>query len=102
MGSMTSRELNVEGESRFANGDLEGARQCFELALKISPDDPVARNNLGVLFWQHGKAGEALLELSRVLTANPDFRPAVINASEILLACDQAERAQELLESLKR
>ncbi len=99
MGSITSRELNEEGENRFTSDDLEGARTCFELALKISPDDPLAGNNLGVALWRSGKPGEALLELSRVLSTNPDYRPAVVNASEILASNGQADQARELLNS---
>ena len=97
MRSITSRELNEEGEIRFANGDLEGARTCFELVLKISPNDLLAINNLGVLLWQCGKPGEALLEFSRILSTNPDYQPAVLNASKILQENGQVEQARELL-----
>lgn len=99
MDSITTRELNDEGENHFENGDMVAARTCFELALKVSPSDQLATNNLGVLLWQSGKPGEALLEFSRVLSTSPDYQPAVLNASKILQANGQTDQARDLLSS---
>jgi Flp pilus assembly protein TadD len=67
--------------------------------LKISPDDPVVHNNLGVVLWQQGKKEEALRHFSVAdwaawaLATNPN--PALRNGAQALGLARQACQATE-------
>jgi tetratricopeptide (TPR) repeat protein len=65
--------------------------------LRISPDDPVVHNNLGVVLWQQGKKEKALRHFSAAnraawaLATNPD--PALRNGAQALGLARQACQA---------
>lgn len=56
----------------YAAGDVSGATQNFEQALKINPFDPVALNNLAVAKAEQGEFHEALDLLERAARLAPD------------------------------
>jgi tetratricopeptide (TPR) repeat protein len=53
---------------------------CRE-ALRLKPNFPDARYNLGIAFAAQGKEAEALAEFSKVLAANPSHSLVPRNAS---------------------
>jgi len=54
--------------------DYEKAKQYFQQALEINPDNPYALLNLGVVYEAEGKRDEAIKVYERVITLNPEDR----------------------------
>lgn len=54
--------LNISGDEKYQNGDVEGAVQEFEMGLRLDPNNVNLHNSLGVCFGvlnQHEKAWAA-------------------------------------------
>lgn len=81
----SAEDLVAQGERLFAAGDLAGARACFEHAVAAGGNSATAYNNLGVLSWQVGDAGQALRHLAAALEADPTLREAVLNGVQLLI-----------------
>lgn len=62
---------NVLGLVRVQQGNIEGARQTFEHALEINPDDPEPMFNLGVLYQKTGQNARALRYFTMFLGKAP-------------------------------
>ena len=54
--------------------DYEKAKQYFEQALEINPDNPYALLNLGVVYEAQGNRDEAIKMYEKVITLNPEDR----------------------------
>ena len=61
----------VLGLAKVQQGDAEGARQAFEKALQVSPEDPEPMLNLGVLYQKTGQKARALQYLTMFLAKAP-------------------------------
>lgn len=88
-----------EGELRFQEGDVAGARALFERAAAGDDRNPTILNNLAVCLWAAGETGQALLHAARGLELAPDDRSLVINGGRILRSCDRAAEARALYTS---
>ncbi|OQX20313.1 MAG: type II secretion system protein GspD [Desulfobulbaceae bacterium A2] len=62
--------LVEQGFARMQGEDFDGAGQFFLEALKLTPDNPYALLNLGVIRERQGKTEEAIRLYRRVLTLN--------------------------------
>ncbi len=69
-----SSAYNVLGLAKVQQGDAEGARQAFEKALQVSPEDPEPMLNLGVLCQKTGQKARALQYLTMFLAKAPRER----------------------------
>src|SRR5690606_8399775 len=100
-----SRQLDLYVASlRARAGDFEGAVAFLESLRAEAPDDEELLYNLGVLYGEAGRTGEALAYMEQVLARNPDH-PGALNyvgysLAEQGLELDRAEamitRALEL------
>ncbi len=54
------RNLNKEGESFFANGDIDAALNSLQKAYYLDPNDAETNNNLAVIYYYKGKKEIAL------------------------------------------
>jgi tetratricopeptide (TPR) repeat protein len=71
--------FNDDGVSMFAHGDFNGARENFELALTLTPQDPGLLYNLGQCYDRLGKwqtAEEYYLSCLQVAPKHGDARQA--------------------------
>lgn len=66
-----ARDSVDEGARLLQQGDLQGARDAFEKALKINPNNPVAHSNLGALLCKMGSPGEGIPHLEKALDLDP-------------------------------
>ncbi len=82
-------DLVTTGEALYAKGDMDGARNAFAEALAVNPSHVTAHNNLGVLYWQEGKLGEAVRCIEKALSLDPDDAFALKNLDEIRRQADQ-------------
>ena len=53
------------GNLLLEDGDLDGAIERFEVAIRLDPDYPPAHHNLGVAYRRAGRRGDAVRELRR-------------------------------------
>ncbi len=79
--------LVVEGQQRYAEGEVEAAEALYREALRMKPGDCAALYNLGVLLRVTGRRDEAIavFQKAAAVSGHPD-----------------AERAQEALDRLQR
>ncbi|MCX7717612.1 MAG: tetratricopeptide repeat protein [Candidatus Sumerlaeaceae bacterium] len=82
------------GLARAQAGDLAGAREAFETALRLKPDYAEARNNLGMALLFSGDAAGARACFEQALRLKPDYAEAH-NAMGVLLA-QEGKHAQAL------
>ncbi len=80
-------------------GDQAGAIGEWKQAVKISPDDATAQNNLGVALARLGKYDEAIPHYQRALEINPQDAKSENNLGVVLL---QTGRFSEALPHFER
>ncbi|MBN8430603.1 tetratricopeptide repeat protein [Microbulbifer salipaludis] len=73
------------GIAHFKNGDEKHAEESFLEALRAAPFDPVASNELAVLYRHQGRFDEARKTYSDALALHPDHLPLVKNLG---ILCD--------------
>ncbi|WP_448382074.1 glycosyltransferase [Desulfosoma sp.] len=89
--------FNEEGERRFANGNLEDAKICFEMAVAHDPLCALAYNNLGVFYWQTGQLEKSAECLYRAFELNPRHPDILRNSARILATLGEMAVALEVL-----
>ena len=67
------------GLSLKSQGDLEGARDAMERALKVLPGRPNVLNNLGDVYQQAGDRPKALAAFERAVSLKPNYAIARFN-----------------------
>jgi Flp pilus assembly protein TadD len=89
-----ARQVNL-GKALSALGEIGEATKAFEVALRIDPDDVVARSNLGVVLTLQGRVDEALAQYRRALDVDPTYAEAHSNLSTVLLYLGRSDEAFE-------
>ncbi len=88
--------LIQKGEQMFQSGNFDDARNLFNSVLDTNPDNALAHNNLGVLYWQAGNSTASMYHLSKAQQQSPDDRHIVINFGTVLTSQDKRPEAREL------
>lgn len=91
--NLSAADLNAEGESLHAGGDIEGAMQRFCAAVAADDSLHEAHNNLGVCYWQSGRHHEAAGQFAISLKRNPSFKPALMNYANALSSLEKKHEA---------
>lgn len=94
-----AKRISSQGEKLFAQGDISGALDAFRKALIVDANFAIAHNNLGVLYWQAGKAKKASEHFIRALTIDPNDRNTIRNCGEVFTALNQIDKATNLYSS---
>ncbi|KAA1106319.1 Peroxisomal membrane signal receptor PTS1 [Puccinia graminis f. sp. tritici] len=63
----------------YSNSEYERARDCFEAALGVNPDDFLLWNRLGATLANGGKSEEAIGAYQKALELRPTFTRAIYN-----------------------
>ena len=71
------------GMAYLKRGMLNEARQEFETAIRLYPNDGKSYYNLGVVYGQKGNLKEAMESFSRSVTLNPDLTKAHYNLATL-------------------
>ena len=94
--------LTTQGIEAFGRGETDNARQLFERALKLNPNDADAHNYLGILDDGANDLQGAEIHFAKAARLNPKSASARNNYGAILLKRNRArEAAAEFEASLK-
>lgn len=68
-------ELNNKGVQHFLNRDFDKAKECYENALQMDPEDATALNNLGLLFHHLKEFDNAISSFKKAISkkCNPSY-----------------------------
>ncbi len=99
----TSTEYLIEGNNFFKKRDYKNAEISYRKALEKSPDNPTAKNNLGVILNELGRYDESIDVLASALKTDPKnpiahyvIARAYLMKKELPKALDEAKMAVEL------
>ena len=87
-----------EGETLFADGNIEEAEKCFLAVIENDSDNKVAYNNLGVIATEKMDVKGANEYFIKSLEIDPFYKKAVVNYADLLKALDLQQTAIPLLE----
>lgn len=93
----TARAHFNRGVALQQKGDLEGARQAYEQALKIAPNRVDARANLGLVSLNLGRNEKAIEHFRLALTLQPDLPSVRMFLGLAHFRANQIEAAQREL-----
>ena len=82
-----------QGLARESLGDLTGARESLEEALRLDPARAETHNNLGSVYYQLGLYDQAEQSLERALSMQPDFPDARANLDAVRQARSRPRQA---------
>ena len=88
------------GETLYAEGKVEEARQAFVDSLSDDPNSQVAYNNLGVIAVASQSRQEGMDLFMKHLGIDPAYLPAVENLCQLLEESGKINEAIPLLEPL--
>jgi len=94
-------ELNNMGVQHFLNHELGKAKDCYESAIALDPNDPTALNNLGLLF-HHQKYFDSALSYFRSaisIKAKPNF--LINSGNSFAMLGKYSEAKTQYLEAIK-
>ena len=90
--------LLMLGDAYLEELEFEQARQTFEDALKVAPDNPFARTQIAQLLELEGRSSEAILRLEQVCGDHSDFAPAWIMRAKLALTENNGDEARKFYE----
>lgn len=93
----TAHYYNNLGAEALLAGDVERARQSFELAIALAPDFVKALNNYGVTMQRLGRSEDALALYFKGLERAPDDVPLLSNVARTYQLQGNEESANEYL-----
>jgi predicted Zn-dependent protease len=92
-----------KGAKAERDGKPQDATAHYEKALAIAPTMYFARNNLGSIYLQEQRFGEAESEFRKVIAENPADANAYFNLANVYLLTDRLNQAADSIdEGLKR
>lgn len=99
--SMAAAHTNL-GNLLHQQGNLEGAKNEYDLALMHEPNQPEARFNLGNILEELGSRDMAIAEYRHVCSRSPNFADAHYNLGILLAEVGGKAQAQEHLSEYLR
>src|SRR5438552_5819095 len=87
----------VYGQALYEAGEFEEARQVFERALTLDPENLIALRTLGDMSLQRGNTAEARKWYTRLLDADPKDTAVIALVSEIDASADAATPVAEII-----
>lgn len=85
--------LNISGDNRYQNGDIDGAIEEFKTALLLDPSDVNVHNSLGVCYGILSDYDNALKEFQEAVRLDPNEVMALYNLGLINMLTEDTEKA---------
>jgi tetratricopeptide (TPR) repeat protein len=93
---------NIYGHSQFVRGELDSAKEIFEELIKDYPDFEWPYGNLGAVYIQQGKIGNAKDILAKALDINGDYLNAWLHLGRARAAVLEVREAQSCIDKAIR
>jgi Tfp pilus assembly protein PilF len=93
------REYNNDGLHLFQQGDYPHARECFQAALKLAPEDVSLRYNLAESYERMGKLGEAEKLYQECLQRDPNHADCRQALCVLLVRQGRRDEAVQMVEA---
>ena len=84
---------NLKGAIYAEINEDQSAINCYQQALKIKPNFPIARYNLGNIFKRRGNSDDAIANFKEALKLKPDLFQAYYNLGNIMKEMDDLDGA---------
>lgn len=91
--SFDAVSLNISGDTRYQNGDIDGAIEEFKTALLLDPSDVNLHNSLGVCYGILSDHDNALKEFQEAVRLDPNQVMALYNSGLINMLTEDTEKA---------
>ena len=88
--------LNISGDRLYEQGNIEGAIEELQMALKLDSSNVNVHNSLGVCFGVLGRYEPAISEFNLALSLEPEEYMALYNLGLAYLFTQRPEQALEL------
>ena len=95
--SLAGDSLFLLGQAQKETGDVDGARESFEAAVRVAPGHVAAWRSLGRLLLDEGRPGEAIESLERGLSLAPGDASVLREYAAAALAAGRYPEADEAL-----
>jgi Tfp pilus assembly protein PilF len=92
------REYSQDGVHLFRRGDYTSARQCFQAALELEPDDPDLHYNLGQCYDRQGLVEQAERRYTECVQRAPNHAEGRHALAALLLRTGRTAEAVTLVE----
>ena len=94
------RTWHLKGKITEARGDFPKAIELYNTALKLEPEDPVARRSLAYALISTNQLVEAKVVADKIIKQTPDDPFAMLLSSWVLSKNEQGELANNILDNL--
>jgi tetratricopeptide (TPR) repeat protein len=91
--------LNVCAEALKLRGRPQDALVLLELALRVSPDNPLAANDLGRLYSEMGRPDDARRMFERAAALTPGDATAILNVAILEMSLGRLDEARRVIAS---
>lgn len=96
-----STGFKLQGAAWFGKGDLFNARKSFDIALRLSPNDPQALVYLAQLDVKENNPASARKRYETILGTDPKYAPAMIGLAQIEVAAKNDKGAATWFEKAR-
>ena len=103
---LSELSINIESKAYYKTaeilnqqGDVDGAINSYNLAIKLKPDFPAAYHNLGIALMKRGEINSAISSFNTALQLKPSFPEAHVNLG---LAFERAGDLSSAISSYKK
>ncbi len=93
----TSAALVAQAQSRFEQGDLEGARDMYDVIVRLEPQSSLAWAYRGLIQWRLGQYQAAQRDAQKALQLNPQLALAHVVQALALQAQGKPQQAEKAL-----
>ena len=91
--------IHYLGVAEFQTGNLRPAEKLILRSVKLSPEDPKARCNLGNVYRTQGRPAEAAEAYKKALSLSPDYQVIALNLGNVLIELNDFQTAASIVEA---
>ena len=88
--------LNISSDKLYEKGEIQGAIEELQTALKLDPSNVNVHNSLGVCYGLLGKHEPAIEEFKTAISLEPDEYMALYNLGLVYTLTEKRDRALEM------
>lgn len=91
--SRSTLKIISQGNEHYRKGELAESVKCYNQAIQLEPDNPIAWNNKGLILAIAGKYEEALACHAKAVEVDPNYVDAISNMGMVYSKMDKLDDA---------